>query len=213
MPDTAGRLLLVIGAGGAVALLGARLLAPAQPAPAATTATPPGSGWNGDGLAITAGAVPQVQPVSAAGGQPVSEPHVSCQFYVQGANIAGAQGMVTLRPWSADGAPAAPAVLTGTYAGTPAAAGKYQFVAGPYLLAAGHYEVAVSASSGLDTRHASFWVDACPSGGPTATPPAQPAAPDQPTTAAQATPDATTVPGATATPYGTVAPTDTVAQI
>jgi hypothetical protein len=124
-----------------------------------------------------------------------NDPHVPCQFYLLGFNMAASSGTAAVDGWppTGDGAQ----VLKLSYTTQP----DGTFIAGPYGLSAGHYKINVTDNKGNDIlKHKVFWVDTCASSAPTATP-------VPPANTATATPILPTdVPTETATP---VPPTST----
>lgn len=182
-----------------------------QPAPAPASSTAQQS--NSTGIVIS-------ETPRWTDGASQGEPHVSCQFYVLGTNLPSETGMVSLKNWSDTATLDAPVAATSAYNGAPSGTKTYQVAAGPFTLAPGHYTAFVSASTGNDARHASFWVDPCSSApASTAVPPSMdtPAPPSTDTPAPgpsspsnDPTPQPTTP--YTAPAYGNVlpGPTDTI---
>ncbi len=119
-------------------------------------------------------------PYPAQGNQG-NEPHVPCQFYLLGFNMAASAGTATVDGWppTGDGSQA----LTFAYTTRP----DGSFVVGPYGLPAGHYKISVTDNKGDSIlKHKVFWIDGpcAPSvstptspGGPTDSTPIPPANP------------------------------------
>jgi len=128
-----------------------------------------------------------------AQGNEGNEPHVPCQFYLLGFNMAAPAGTATVDGWppTGDGSQ----VLTFTYATQP----DGTFVSGPYGLPTGHYKINVTDNKEDDIlKHKVFWVDTCTS--PSATPSASPTSPATDTPTPPTVTPTNTVPSDTSTP-------------
>ncbi len=102
-----------------------------------------------------------------------NEPHVDCEFYIRGFNMAAPNGTITIRVWNPTGD--GDVVLESTWtAGTSVDAEVVVeadgFLAGPYTLPSGHYKLFVSNAEG-HFKHKVFWVDCEPA--PTTPPPVE----------------------------------------
>jgi len=109
-----------------------------------------------------------------------NEPHVSCDFYVQGFGFRDPSGTLRFFTWAptGDGTPITPTGDNLVWTGTPDGDGEFDFLKGPYQLPAGHYRVNVYTDDGHPGGNSSqkakskvFWVDEC------AAPPPPPPAP------------------------------------
>lgn len=130
-----------------------------------------------------------------------NQPHVSCDFWIEGFNMARDAGVLTFQAWPPTGKMEI-IVPTGDDL-TWTADEDDHFISGPYQLAAGHYKVT---SKSVDEKDKSkvFWVDPCE----TTTPPTSttPPATNQPpvnTTGPVAT-EIPVFPSATALALGTM---------
>lgn len=112
-----------------------------------------------------------------------NEPHVSCDFYVQGFNMNDGSGFIKFIAWppTGDKDVVTPTGDTLTWNGTPDGDGEYDFLKGAYYLPAGHYRVEVytyDGHPGHDSGHFAkakmFWVDPCEDDTPPTVPPTPP---------------------------------------
>lgn len=95
-----------------------------------------------------------------------NQPHVDCEFYIEGFHMADTSGTLVIQVWHPTADPAD--VLNDTWTGTPETDGKgSHFLNGPYTLPEGHYRVEVFSSTGHpgDSEHFAkakmFWVEPC----------------------------------------------------
>jgi hypothetical protein len=93
-----------------------------------------------------------------------NEPHVSCDFWVEGFNMEDDSGDLVFKSWPPTGDKS---VVTPTgddldwTADTGNAHGNYHFLNGPYQLPDGHYKVNAVNEGGDKTKSKVFWVDPC----------------------------------------------------
>ena len=107
-----------------------------------------------------------------------NQPHVACDWYVQGFNFHDPSGTLQFFSWSPTGdkSPVTPTGDNLVWAGTADGDGEYDFQKGPYQLSAGHYRLEVYTDDGHPGNSAHyakskmFWVDDC-------TPPTPPPTP------------------------------------
>jgi hypothetical protein len=133
----------------AVALLGALAL----------LATPASADHNNQGTI-------KVHDDMVAGPPTRNEPHVSCDFWIEGFNMAHATGTLTFTGWPPTGNKTV--VLSATWAGTPEEDGSgFHFLAGPFTLDAGHFRVEAFVQEGHPShalhfaKAKVFWVEPC----------------------------------------------------
>jgi len=123
-----------------------------------------------------------------------NEPHVDCDFYVQGFNFHDSDGTLQFFAWAPTGNKG---VVTPTgdnlvWTGEADGDGEFNFQKGPYQLPAGHYKLEVyttdghpGSNSGQKAKSKVFWVDECaPAPAPYPTPAPEP----YPTPAPEPTP-------------------------
>lgn len=113
-----------------------------------------------------------------------NEPHVSCDFYVQGFNMKDAQGHLEFFSWppTGDKSGITPSGDTLTWTGTADGDGEWNFQKGAYFLPEGHYRLEAYTDDGHPGNESHFakakmfWVDPCDEGGCTenCTPPPPP---------------------------------------
>lgn len=128
---------------------------------------------------------------------PRNEPHVSCDFWVQGFNMHDAEGVLKFYAWPPTGDKS---IVTPTgddlaWEGTPDGDGEYDFLSGAYQLPVGHYRVEAWTTDDHPghthfAKAKMFWVDPCaegceedcnpPTPTPTPTPPTTPPADECP---------------------------------
>ena len=109
-----------------------------------------------------------------------NEPHVDCDFYIQGFGFNDPSGSLQFFVWrpTGDKTPVTPTGDSLTWTGTAAAKKGFDFQKGPYQLDAGHYRVEVYTDDGHpgNAAHSAkskvFWVDECAKPAP---PPVYPA--------------------------------------
>ncbi|HEX2022655.1 MAG TPA: hypothetical protein VHH36_08070 [Candidatus Thermoplasmatota archaeon] len=99
-----------------------------------------------------------------------NEPHVSCDFYVQGFNMKDPAGHLVFTAWppTSNKHEVTPTGDTLTWTGVPDGDGEYDFLKGAYFLPAGHYRLEVYTDDGHPGHEAGhfakakmFWVDPC----------------------------------------------------
>lgn len=99
-----------------------------------------------------------------------NEPHVSCDFYVQGFNMNDPSGHLTFIAWPPTGNKdvVVPGGDSLNWTGTPDGDGEWDFLKGPYFLPAGHYRVEAYThddhpghEGGHFAKAKMFWVDPC----------------------------------------------------
>lgn len=95
-----------------------------------------------------------------------NQPHVDCEFWIEGFNMADSSGRIEIRSWPPTGDKSL--VLTTSWTGTPEADGKgHHFLVGPLTLAAGHYRVEAFSATGHPgnpghfAKAKMFWVEPC----------------------------------------------------
>ncbi|GEM_PF-3870617 len=93
-----------------------------------------------------------------------NQPHVSCDFWIEGFNMQDSSGALRFQAWPPTGNKT---VVTPTGDGLNWTAdsgnkhGNYHFLNGPYELPAGHYKVTAINEGGEKTKSKVFWVDDC----------------------------------------------------
>jgi hypothetical protein len=93
-----------------------------------------------------------------------NEPHVSCDFWIEGFNMQDSSGSLVFRAWPPTGHKQ---VVTPTGDGLSWSAdagnkhGNYHFLNGAYQLPEGHYKVTAVNEGGEKTKSKVFWVDPC----------------------------------------------------
>lgn len=93
-----------------------------------------------------------------------NEPHVSCDFWIEGFNMQDASGVLVFQAWPPTGHKQE---VTPTGAGLDWTAesgnahGNYHFLNGAYQLPAGHYKVTAQNENGTKTKSKVFWVEPC----------------------------------------------------
>ncbi|HET6399655.1 MAG TPA: fibronectin type III domain-containing protein [Candidatus Thermoplasmatota archaeon] len=89
-------------------------------------------------------------------------PHVSCEFYVEGFNMADNDGTLVFYAWPPTGDMTVAMVVN--FTGWAETSGQgYHFLEGPLSLPAGHYKVeAVGADEEIKAKSKVFWVKECP---------------------------------------------------
>lgn len=92
-----------------------------------------------------------------------NDPHVGCEFFLEGFNMVAASGTITIKAWPPTGDKRV--VLTGNWSADGGDANGHHFVAGPFTLAEGHYKAYVS-NAPEHTKTKVFWVDGCQSNPP-----------------------------------------------
>jgi hypothetical protein len=140
----------------------------------------PSAAANGGGSGSNPGTI-KVHDDMTARPETRNEPHVSCDFWVEGFNMAGDSGDLVFTGWAPTGDKSTVA-LKAHWNGTPESDGKgAHFLAGPFNLTEGHYRVEAFLDEGHpgNTDHSAkskmFWVEPCsPPGAP---PPASLACP------------------------------------
>lgn len=123
-----------------------------------------------------------------------NEPHVSCDFWVQGFNMRDMTGSLKFIAWppTGDKTVVTPTGDSLTWTGTPDGDGEWNFLKGAYQLPAGHYRVEAYTDDGHPGNQSHFakakmfWVDPCEVTPPT--PPSPPTPPTQPPTQPPTTP-------------------------
>lgn len=98
-----------------------------------------------------------------------NEPHVSCDFYVQGFNMKDPEGHLTFWTWppTANKQEITPTGDSLDWTGTADGDGEFEFINGAYYLPAGHYRVEAYTHDGHPGHDAHFakakmfWVDPC----------------------------------------------------
>ncbi|MHB8605603.1 MAG: hypothetical protein ACYDCK_10155 [Thermoplasmatota archaeon] len=91
--------------------------------------------------------------------QPDNDPHVSCDFWVEGMNMEVSSGTLWIQSWPPTGNMTT--VLTDNWtADSTDSNGDHHFINGPYNLTAGHYKLFVT-NDGDHVKMKVFWVDAC----------------------------------------------------
>jgi hypothetical protein len=98
-----------------------------------------------------------------------NEPHVSCDFYVQGFNMKDPSGHLTFYAWPPTGNKdeVTPTGDTLVWTGTPDGDGEFGFLKGAYYLPEGHYRVEAFTDDGHPgheghfAKAKMFWVDPC----------------------------------------------------
>jgi hypothetical protein len=106
-----------------------------------------------------------------------NEPHVSCDFWIEGFNMQDSSGVLTFQAWPPTGNKQ---TVTPTGAGLDWSAdsgnshGNYHFLNGAYQLPAGHYKVTAQNENGTKTKSKVFWVDPCEQTPPPCTESCQP---------------------------------------
>jgi hypothetical protein len=98
-----------------------------------------------------------------------NEPHVSCDFYVEGFNMKDPTGYLVFYTWPPTGNKdeIAPTGDSLDWTGTPDGDGEYDFFKGAYRLPAGHYRVEAWTNDGHPggeshfAKEKMFWVDPC----------------------------------------------------
>lgn len=100
-----------------------------------------------------------------------NEPHVSCDFWVEGFNMEGSSGHLEFYEWAptGNGDAVTPGGDTLTWTGEAEddRNGGYHFLKGPYFLPAGHYRVEAYDNDGHPgsedhfVKTKTFWVDEC----------------------------------------------------
>jgi hypothetical protein len=133
----------------------------------ATVALVVALGWAGGAAAAnTDKGTVKVHEAASENPEQQNDPHVSCDFFIEGFHIDDTSGTIVVKSWppTGDGT----TVLTDTWTGTAEATGTGDhFNNGPYNLSAGHYKVFVFGDAGHpgNTDHALktkvFWVDQC----------------------------------------------------
>lgn len=97
-----------------------------------------------------------------------NEPHVTCDFWIQGFNMKDPSGWLVFIAWPPTGnkTNAVPTGDTLNWTGTPDGDGEYDFTKGPYFLDPGHYRVEAYTDDGHPghehfAKDKLFWVDEC----------------------------------------------------
>jgi len=99
-----------------------------------------------------------------------NEPHVSCDFWIEGFNMHDSMGSLVFEAWppTGDKEEVTPAGDTLAWVGTPEEdQDGYHFLKGPYALPPGHYRVEAFSNDGHPGGHdhfskaKMFWVDEC----------------------------------------------------
>ena len=97
-----------------------------------------------------------------------NEPHVSCDFWVEGFNMKDPEGHLEFYSWPPTGSKeeVTPSGDSLNWTGTPDGDGEYDFLKGPYSLPEGHYRVEAytdDAHPGHEhfAKAKMFWVDEC----------------------------------------------------
>jgi len=151
---------------------------------------------NGNG---NSGDVKISETTQPANGNQGNEPHVGCQFYVLGFNMAASMGNITVRAWDPTSS-SRDIALTDTYPSAdtslqPADRGNIGFVSGPHSLPAGHYKLFVTDNKGNDiAKQKVFWVDQCPTELPVTSTPIPPTDTPVPPTSTPVPPTDTPIP-------------------
>jgi hypothetical protein len=110
-----------------------------------------------------------------------NDPHVGCDFSVEGFNMAATSGTIRIVAWPPEGDHETVVLTANWTADGDEGQAEAHFVSGPFSLPAGHYKVFASNTGGHEKMKV-FWVD-CEAG--TTSPPTAPI-PVFPTTAALA---------------------------
>ncbi len=101
---------------------------------------------------------------------PNNEPHVSCDFWIEGFNMDGSAGELVFKDWppTGDKSVVVPSGASLDWSGTPEDDDDgYHFLAGPYQLPPGHYQVRAFSDEGHPGDHGHFakqkmfWSDGC----------------------------------------------------
>lgn len=100
-----------------------------------------------------------------------NEPHVSCDFYVQGFNMNDDSGFLVFYSWPPTGnkTEVTPEGDNLTWTGVPDGDGEFNFLKGAYQLPVGHYRVEAWTDEGHPSggeqfaKAKMFWVDPCDS--------------------------------------------------
>jgi len=93
-----------------------------------------------------------------------NEPHVSCDFWVEGFNMDDASGTLSFQAWPPTGhkqvvQPTGDSLSWS--ADSTNAHGNHHFLKGPYQLPAGHYKVTSLDANDHKQKSKVFWVDPC----------------------------------------------------
>ncbi len=94
-----------------------------------------------------------------------NDPHVTCQFWIQGFGMDGDEGTLVFIDWPPTGNK--DIVMDDDWFGTPDGNGGFDFLNGPYSLPPGHYRVEAYSTDGHPGNHGHFakskmfWVDPC----------------------------------------------------
>lgn len=98
-----------------------------------------------------------------------NQPHVSCDFWIEGFGLNDASGYIEFFSWppTGDGSMVTPTGASLTWTGSADEKGNFDFLNGPYQLPAGHYRVEIytfDGHPGNESHYAKskvFWVDEC----------------------------------------------------
>jgi len=96
-----------------------------------------------------------------------NEPHVNCDFYVQGFNFHDGSGHLEFQHWrpTGDFEAVTPSGASLEWTGTLNTKGTYDYELGPYVLPSGHYRLEVYTNDGHPgstdqfAKSKTFWVD------------------------------------------------------